>query len=161
MERLKIVVLGDSHGEIKNLDFIMKDLKDTDYIIHTGDYFNDGEYIAKNYGMNVIGVRGNCDFTSQGEEEIIKNIGGKRFFIAHGHQYGIKYDLNRFFYRGRELDADIIIFGHSHMPYYSVEDGIILLNPGSISQPRGGSFKSFAIVRIEKGEISAEIISID
>lgn len=161
MKKLRIAVLGDSHGQIKNIGLLTKYLGNVDYVIHTGDYFTDALYIGKNHEAKVIGVRGNCDFGSLGKDEVVEVIGDKRFFITHGHQYGIKYDLNRIFYRGKELQADIVLFGHSHVPHYSIVDGMVLLNPGSISLPRGGSSKSFAIISIENGDVSIEVIDLE
>ncbi|NLM03686.1 MAG: metallophosphoesterase [Clostridiales bacterium] len=157
MSELRIIVISDTHGHVKDIDYLMKDLEDVDYIIHTGDYINDAEYIIKKYDMNVIAVVGNCDFNFTSSREIVKNIGNKVFFITHGHEYNVKYDLNRIFYRGKELGADIVLFGHSHVPSYNKIDEMILLNPGSLSLPRGNSTKSYAIIRINGEEINVEI----
>ena len=48
-------------------------------------------------------------------------------------KYGVKYGYNSIFYRAKELDVDIVLFGHSHIPIIEECDGIILMNPGSIS----------------------------
>ncbi|SDJ98523.1 hypothetical protein SAMN05660472_00443 [Natronincola ferrireducens] len=156
---MRIAVLGDSHGNTECIDVFMKNIGDVDYIIHTGDNFADIEYIAENYAVNIIGVKGNCDFQSKGKNELLEVIGGKKFFVTHGHQYAVKYGLNNIFYRGKELEADVVVFGHSHIPHYSLEEDMILLNPGSISLPRGGSSKGFAILDVNK-DITVEFVEI-
>ena len=35
------------------------------------------------------------------------------------------------------INADIICFGHTHRPYYKVNNKITMINPGSICYPRG------------------------
>ncbi|MBM7615169.1 YfcE family phosphodiesterase [Alkaliphilus hydrothermalis] len=153
-----IAVMGDTHHHQQYIKKAMKLLKDVDMIIHTGDHYGDLQAIVKEYGVKAIGVRGNCDHA--GEFEIIEVIAGKRFFICHGHQYDVKRNINTIFYRGREVEADIVIFGHSHHPVFVMEEGMILLNPGSVSEPRGGSKRSMALIYLG-GETKVEFIEID
>src|SRR5690554_5293591 len=117
-----------------------------DVVIHTGDNYEDLKYIQRKYNSNVIGVKGNCDWEEDVAEERVEILGGKKVYITHGHLHGVKYGLNGMFYKGKELQTDIVIFGHSHMPVYLIEEGMILLNPGSISLPRRNSVRSFAIL---------------
>jgi len=39
---------------------------------------------------------------------------------------------------GRERQADLVVFGHSHVPGYDDTGAVALLNPGSHARPRGG-----------------------
>lgn len=145
---MKIGIVGDSHLHMETINKVIKELKQMDFIIHTGDNYCDFEYISKTLQIEGIGVSGNCD--PKGIEEVIREIAGKRFLVCHGHHYGVKGSLNTLFYRGKEVNADIVIFGHSHVPFYGKEDGMIMLNPGSISFPRGGSRRSYAILHLEE-----------
>lgn len=155
---MKIAVFGDSHGKLQYIDEAMKTLEEIELVIHTGDYFSDLEYIQRKYNIKALGVRGNCD--AKGEAEIIEEINGNRVFLCHGHQYNVKSNLHTIFYRGKEIGADLVIFGHSHVPCYGKEEDMILLNPGSISEPRGGSKRSLAIVEIEE-EIKVSFIEFE
>jgi len=157
VSRLKIGVISDSHGMYKYIDLAMEHLKDVDLIIHAGDNYKDAKYIEKNYNIKVVAVFGNCDIG--GIDERIELIGGKKIFITHGHNYGVKMNINGIFYAGKQNDADIVIFGHSHTPFYAVEEGMVLLNPGSTSLPRGGSEKSCCIITIEE-DIKVDFINI-
>lgn len=156
---MKVVVLGDSHGDTASIDMIGDTLREAELVIHTGDNYEDLTYIQNHYNPNAIGVRGNCDTQEDTVEETLEVIGGKRVFIAHGHRYGVKYGLSGIFYKGKELEADIVIFGHSHMPVNLLEEDMILLNPGSISLPRGNSIKSFASMEI-KETIDVKIVEL-
>jgi len=149
VSRLKIGVISDSHGILKYIDLAMEHLKDTELIIHAGDNYKDAKYIEKKYKIKVIGVTGNCD--TKGIEECIELLNDKKIFITHGHNYGVKMNINGIFYAGKQNDADIVIFGHSHIPFYAVEEEMVLLNPGSVSLPRGGSKKNCCIVNIGEG----------
>ena len=56
-----------------------------------------------------------------------------------------------FFYTAAENDCDIALFGHIHVPVDEEWEGIRILNPGSISRPRGGSKKSYLILEMDEG----------
>jgi putative phosphoesterase len=79
--------------------------------------------------------------------------------MTHGHHYDVKWDYQRIFYKGLEMEADVILFGHSHVPVHVEEDGILIMNPGSTSHPRGNSNKSYALLEVGKS-IHAELISL-
>ncbi|OJT91848.1 YfcE family phosphodiesterase, partial [Clostridioides difficile] len=62
--------------------------------------------------------------------------------------------------KATEVDADIVIFGHTHTPFREIKDGVLYINPGSTSLPRGVSYKSFVIMDIEEDDIKIEEIRI-
>ena len=55
-------------------------------------------------------------------------------------------------------EARVIIFGHSHVPFLEDEDGFLLLNPGSPTDKRRQPEHTFALLRVEEGEVRAEIL---
>ena len=55
-------------------------------------------------------------------------------------------------------NADVIFCGHTHMPCVKIERGIIVMNPGSLTEPRGGSKPSYGIIKIENGKIYPMVI---
>jgi len=145
---MKVAVLGDSHLRESVLEDLLEELNQADFLIHTGDLYNDFEYLMKHLEIQGIGVRGNCDV--KGEAELLVELAGKRIFVCHGHRYGVKGNLNQLFYRGKELEADVVIFGHSHIPFCAREENLLLLNPGSVAYPRGGSKPSYAMLYLEE-----------
>ena len=60
----------------------------------------------------------------------------RRVLIAHGHTMNVKYGLLRAQYRAQELNADILLFGHTHVPLVEASSRPMLLNPGSIGDMR-------------------------
>ena len=40
---------------------------------------------------------------------------------------------------GRAREADIVLYGHTHIAYTGYEDGLYILNPGT-ARPAGGSY---------------------
>ncbi|MBN4056500.1 MAG: YfcE family phosphodiesterase [Alkaliphilus sp.] len=152
---MKIGVLGDSHGIDGNIVAAMKKLQDAELIVFTGDHLSDIKKIENDFDGEVIAVRGNCD--RNGDIEVIKIIKGRRFFICHGHKYGVKYSLDNLYYRAQEVNADVAIFGHTHIPYYEEVNGIVMINPGSVTFPRGRSKKSCVMIKLDE-KIKVEFI---
>ena len=63
---------------------------------------------------------------------------------------------------GIQIDSlcDIVCFGHTHASMIHKMDGVFLLNPGSVTFPRDGKPRSYAILDVDK-EIHAKIIFMD
>ncbi|MBN2898894.1 MAG: metallophosphoesterase [Clostridia bacterium] len=159
METVRIGVVGDTHGHVANVVEAINRIKPLDFIIHLGDYAEDGPMIEEAVGIEVIGVKGNCDFNSTLPEDRLLTIGGKKIFITHGHRYDVKHTYHKIFYKALEVEADVVLFGHTHMMARFVEDDILIMNPGSVSHPRGHLEKTFALLEIGK-EVVSEILII-
>ena len=132
-----IAVISDSHGNKDSINKIKKKISNADVLLFLGDGENDLAEITNDFTGEVFAVRGNCDITGKYPEEQILEIQGKKIFICHGHRYNVKYGYNSIYYRGKEIGADIVLFGHSHIPIIEEYDGIVLMNPGSISHGMG------------------------
>ncbi|KNF07225.1 phosphoesterase, MJ0936 family [Gottschalkia purinilytica] len=159
---MRIVVLSDTHGSIDNSILKISQLKDVDIIIHLGDNVKDAINLKEKLGIEVIYVKGNCDFLGEkSDEEKIISLNNKKFFITHGHLYDVKKDMNKIFYRGKELGANVILFGHSHVPTVVKYEDILLLNPGSPTKPRIGSNKSIGLIEIKNDHIEGEILALE
>ncbi|NLW22642.1 MAG: metallophosphoesterase [Tissierellia bacterium] len=150
---MRIFVVSDTHGRTKEFIDRVDRMEKADLIIHLGDYVEDGLKIEKKTGIKTIIVRGNCDFLSPGySEEEILNIEGKKIFITHGHKYNVKYRIDNLIYKGLEMEADMVLFGHTHVPVLHKESDIIIMNPGSPSVPRGvDRRKTFGIIDMGEG----------
>jgi putative phosphoesterase len=85
-------------------------------------------------------------------------IDGKRFLLVHAtprdplDEYLMK-NPEAWARRVESADADIVCVGHSHMQFnLLVNDGTVVLNPGSVGQPRDGDPRA-AYAIIEDGRI--------
>ena len=113
-------------------------------IIFLGDGVRDIEYIKDQYPhIPFFIVKGNCDMMAREvEAERLINFDGIKILITHGHLYGAKSGYGRLAYRARELEAEAVFFGHTHVPLDDIlevgDKRIHLFNPGSIGY--GGSF---------------------
>ena len=157
---MKILVFSDSHGNLFRVKKILETFKDVDMIFHLGDNIRDAIKIQEMVSCPVKYVKGNTDLC-EGPLEIIEDICGKRFFLTHGHQYRIKLDLNNLYYAAQEKKADVVLFGHSHVPYQEIVNGILFLNPGSIGDKRWQPKETYGVIEItESGLLEARILDV-
>ena len=156
---MKIGVISDTHRMNRFIDKVIPYLKECDLSIHAGDNFVDSKYIHKMTNVGMMAVRGNCDFENV-EEELEFEVENKNIFVCHGDRYGVKYGLEQLQEKAKEVDADIVIFGHTHTPLIKEKDNIIYINPGSVSLPRGVDYRSFVIIDISDDNMSVKEIRI-
>ena len=160
---MKILVFSDTHG---NTDFmieaIKKHMNDTDLIIHLGN--NATDTLPLNYICGHIAsicILGNNDSSVKGaypEHCFTAGVTGVRIFACHGHTYGVNNDTNSLYMKGVHTRSDIVLYGHTHIAEISEKDGIYIINPGSCSLPRGKEPPSYAVIRIEDGNIMPTIV---
>ena len=143
---MKVLVFSDSHGELENIKNAIDKFCDIDTIIHLGDFTDDIDEIKKIYKDKIfIQVAGNNDFTEIPNEKIV-DVNGHKIFITHGHEYNVYFGIDRLYYRLSELGVNIALYGHTHKPLSFFEDDFLILNPGSISYPRGFKVCSFLVI---------------
>ena len=111
---MKIIVFSDSHRELDGMRKVIA-LEQPDYVFHLGDHDSDAEQISKEFPtLPVAMVRGNCDGWSDSSVSLTLALGGLRFFLCHGHSFGVKSGFLRAVYAAREQNADVLLFGHTH-----------------------------------------------
>jgi hypothetical protein len=148
---MRVGVLGDSHGDLDLSKQAVRAMGAVDLLVHTGDFYQDALLLADQLGVEVHAVVGNCDRCVPGPREELLELAGHRIFLTHGHLYGVKQGLLRLDYRAREVGADLVIFGHTHVPLSEEFNGIRYLNPGSVAWPRLAGQCSYALIRLEPG----------
>ncbi len=132
-----IAVIADTHKNQRSINIAKKHIKEAnaDLIIHLGDCVEDVELLKEEFNGEVYAVEGNCDNLNKYAKEGILEINEKKIYFTHGDLYGVKHGLDNLRRRGKEVEADIILFGHTHEPFKEDKNGMILMNPGSISKP--------------------------
>jgi len=86
-------------------------------------------------------------------------LDGRRFLMVHAtprdplDEYLMK-DPKVWAKRVHNVEADVVCVGHSHMQFNLVVDGVMVLNPGSVGQPRDGDPRAaYAIIDDNKVEL--------
>lgn len=156
---MKILVVSDTHGKTDGvIQFIKAHHQEIDAIWHLGDHYKDAVKIAHKTGIPLHGVKGNCDLSAQAPEDLIVEAAGYRILLTHGHVYGVKHSMLRLFLKAQEDKLDMVCFGHTHVAIQTQENGIVLFNPGSASEPRLGSYPSVGMVTLSPHGINASIV---
>jgi len=154
----KVLIVSDSHGLTKELIVIReRHLNEVDLMIHCGDSeLSPDDQAISGY----LTVMGNCDFGGGYPLETISEVGGRKFFITHGHRYSVKSTLMNLKYKAKEVNANIACFGHSHVLGAEVIDGVLFLNPGSIRLPRERFEKTYIILDLQNEKIKMSVFEV-
>lgn len=148
---MKVLIVSDSHGVCSNLELVAERVKGIDMLIHLGDIERDEDYIQALFDCPVHMVRGNNDFFSDLPREEEFSLKNHNIFITHGHYYYVGMSEERLKEEARARGADIAMYGHTHKPALTQEEGLTVLNPGSISYPRQiGRKASYMIMKIDE-----------
>lgn len=151
---MRIVVVSDTHGRDEELDKVVFEEAPFDMLVHCGDVEGREIHIEALVEEECHIVSGNNDFFTDLPAEDIIEIGSHRIMVTHGHYYGVSSgDFERLAEGALSRKCDIVIFGHIHMPVYEKCNGVLVLNPGSLSFPRQrGRRSSYMIVDIDEKE---------
>ncbi|MFD2761606.1 metallophosphoesterase family protein [Lentibacillus juripiscarius] len=159
---MRIVITADTHmpDKAKQLpERLTNELAKADQIIHAGDWKTMDVYEELSQYGKVTGVYGNVDDTALQEHLNAREtitINGYKIGVVHGH--GKKKTTEK---RAIEAftgeSADIIVFGHSHIPLVRYFKKQLLINPGSPTDKRTLPYYSFAILDIGE-ELHADLI---
>src|SRR6266704_806161 len=150
---MKILVISDTHGNV-NRAFSAHDLSGpVDAVIHLGDGAADADLLREALDVPVINVAGNCDPGSNAPRERVWECEGKRILLTHGDAYQVKSGLVRLLQRANEVEADAVLFGHTHQWLLENNEGMLLVNPGTLSNT--AQYHSYAILVITADGITS------
>lgn len=157
---MELLIFSDSHGKNDGMQVaIDRQIGRIDAIAFLGDGLRDADRLWTG-GATLFSVTGNCDWFADASvnAELTVQFEGHRLLLTHGHLYGVKSGMGALILRAVELDADIVLFGHTHCPHNEVIPAgtvvggkpllrpMYLFNPGSI----GSSDASFGTLSLQK-----------
>ena len=147
-------ILSDNHSDWP--PHIAESLAGVDAIIHAGDIgpyklVLDMEAIAP-----TTAVLGNTDGDMPINESAVVTLDGKKFFVQHiVDPHRLQASLRE---RLKRIEPDVVVFGHTHMPFCETLGGVLFLNPGSVTQPRGDYRPSMVRLTIDHDKITPKFI---
>ena len=147
-------ILSDNHSDWP--PHIAESLAGVDAIIHAGDIgpyklVLDMEAIAP-----TTAVLGNTDGDMPINESAVVTLDGKKFFVQHiVDPHRLQASLRE---RLKRIEPDVVVFGHTHMPFCETLGGVLFLNPGSVTQPRGDYRPSMVRMTLDNGKITPQFI---
>lgn len=131
---MKVLVVSDNHADVSVLEDLINIYDDIDLWLHCGD----SEMSSSHPVWETFkSVQGNMDWDSVLPRILLKELGGTTFLVLHGHRHQIKRTTDLMKEEAKKSNANVVFYGHSHVPKIDKDEGIYFINPGSISQPRG------------------------
>lgn len=152
---MRLLVISDTHGNYPLLLRASELAAPLDTIIHLGDGEEDAVILAGLVDIKVIRIAGNCDAGSKAPRELLWECNGKRLFFLHGDRYGVKRGMASLEQRARELRADAVFYGHTHIAADLRLSDMQFVNPGTLM--KGAGFNSFAVLEITDAGIEVSL----
>ena len=151
---ITVGIISDNHGDWTSQ--ITESLAGVDSIIHAGD-IGPYKYVLKMEGIApATAVLGNTDGDMPLDETAVVTLGEKKFLVKHiVNPHRLQVSLCE---RLKQIQPDVVIFGHTHEPFCETLGGMLFLNPGSVTQPRGGYRPSMVRLTIDCGEMTPKFI---
>ena len=132
---MKCLVVSDSHGDRDILVSLLAAYQGkVDAFFHCGD---SELQVDDDVFKQMYTVQGNMDFDDRLPEVVSTTVDGVSVYMTHGHLVGVNFGLDQLMAAANQQHAQLAFFGHTHQLGVERHNGLLVLNPGSISQPRG------------------------
>ena len=143
MVEYKVLILGDSHIHDR-ADEIPGEFMDIfasgsyEIVIHTGDLVDpDVLSLVKKLGRRQYVVRGNMDYLDLPKQAVFE-VGGVKIGVVHGDQVRPRGNIEALTRIAKTINVNVLVSGHTHAPFITEHEGVIHVNPGSVTGVWGG-----------------------
>lgn len=160
---MNVVVLSDTHlrpGRARRLpDAVYEALEGAGAVLHAGDIVTADLLHELSGFAPVHAVLGNNDLDpalSHLPERQVVMLDGVRVGMVHdsGPTGGREGRMRRLF-----PDADVVVFGHSHVPWNAPGlDGQLLFNPGSPTERRAQPVHTYGVLDLQDGRVASAAV---
>jgi len=153
----RVLVISDTHLPTRAKDLpgqVWAAVDAADLVVHAGDWV-DSRTLDRLEGRSrrLLACWGNNDgpeLRARLPEVARRTVGGVR--VAVVHETGPKQRREERM-RAAYPDTDLLVFGHSHIPWDTAHDGLRLLNPGSPTDRRREPFCTYVTLRLTAGGV--------
>lgn len=158
-----IGVISDTHRNRKAVDLAFRLFQQmgATTVFCLGDICLDVRDRDIEFDMDVVCVAGNMDYSMPFPTQLVYEVDGIRFLLTHGHTFDVYYTHRLLLEEAAKNNCQAVLYGHTHVPYNARENRILVLNPGSASEPRGGSKAAVAIIDTSSGVPEAKVYWLD
>jgi uncharacterized protein len=155
---LRIALIADTHlprGGRRLPQRCIEEIEEADLLLHAGDLSTADVFAElESIGPPLQAVHGNIDSPELVErlpEELSLELEGVTVSMLHdgGPAKGRMARM-----RARFPEADVVVFGHSHLPLHEKADGFQLFNPGSPTERRTAPAHTMGIAEVSRGQIT-------
>ena len=162
---MRLAIVSDTHlprGKRALPAACVERMAAADAILHAGDLMEaEVLQLLEGLGPPVHAVRGNVDSAA-----LQARLPATRVVAAAGARIAMLHDsgpatgrLGRM--RRRFPDADVVVFGHSHIPLHEERDGFAIFNPGSPTERRRSPRHTMGMATVRDGRVELELIALD
>ncbi|RJP29258.1 MAG: metallophosphoesterase [Actinobacteria bacterium] len=140
---------------------LLEEFAGADLILHAGDLIEMSVMEELSALAPTRAVVGNMDLPevrSLLPEKVVVEVEGKLIGLIHG--WGPPMGIERRVL-SRFSGVDVVVFGHTHKALVEERKGTMLVNPGTPNDRRFSDRLSYAVLTIEKGVMTPEIIWLD
>ncbi|MEW1632956.1 metallophosphoesterase [Streptomyces sp. NPDC093801] len=162
---MRILLTSDTHVPVRARrlpEALLEAVDHADAVVHAGDWTDEATLdLLESRSRRLIAVHGNNDGPALRRRlpEIARaELGGLRFAVVHetGPAAGRE---RRCAERFPDADADVLVFGHSHVPWDSTAPGgLRLLNPGSPTDRRRQPHHTFLTLTAADGTLGEVVL---
>jgi uncharacterized protein len=150
---VRIGLISDTHGLLRPSALLALD--GVELILHAGDIGRMSIIRELERFAPVHAVHGNTDDPALGlPPSRTLALDGLRVHLSHGHELGSPTPMRL----AARYAADVIVYGHTHRPLVERVMHALVVNPGAAGPRRFSLQPSVAILRIEEGQASADIV---
>jgi len=130
-------------------------------VAHLGDFMKDAAAVQNEFpSVSFNTVKGNSDFADKGDIEKTLIIDGVKIYLTHGHHYHVKEGFSYLKKRAVDIEADLVLYGHTHNASIIKEGNITLFNPGQMMFHTEVKKASYGIITISDGRYECEIVDL-
>jgi len=153
-------VISDTHGLLR--PEVVDAFRGVDHIIHAGDVGDPGILSRLRELAPLTAVAGNIeDFQcgSAGQEARLE-IGGLRFYVTHivDRPSRLRREVQAALERA---PADVVIFGHSHLPHDEIVGEVRFFNPASAGPRRFDYPVSVGMIELRRDRVVSKHVPLD
>ncbi|MDL5205560.1 metallophosphoesterase [Streptomyces sp. ALI-76-A] len=156
---MRLLLMSDTHlpKRAKELPApLLAELPRADVVFHAGDWVDTATLdLLESRSRRLVGVYGNNDgppLRARLPEVAYAELEGLRFAVVHetGPAQGREARC-----AARFPDADVLVFGHSHIPWDTTAPaGLRLLNPGSPTDRRRQPHRTYMTATVTDGRLA-------
>ena len=156
---MRILIVSDTHGRNNIYLELVEKWKPLDLVIHCGDVERSEYLVSQAAGCKTVIVQGNNDYFSDLPREIEMEIGKCKVMITHGHPYYVNMGHEFLAKEAAARRIDMVMYGHTHRPVIERINGVLVMNPGSLTYPRQeGRKSSYILMEMDRqGELIPKI----
>lgn len=154
---MRLLILADTHVPRRARDLppvVWSEVDRADVVIHAGDWVDVSLLDAlEARSAQLLGCWGNNDgpaLRARLPEVARATLGGVRFAVVHETGPSTRRDERMAAAYG---DVDVLVFGHSHIPWDATSGHLRLLNPGSPTDRRRQPHCTFMTAEVDEGAL--------